>query len=159
ASAVAGVASTGNRAKGRRQRVGRGVGSGKPGRQFREDGLGSDEGLQPPARCLRRTIALVLSFDIAFEAATGPVRPGGIVKAWKAAGAKVGWMTFRPSPGTFLSFRAERDDQTTPDAVPAFSFENQKMGAIEKLPAPEAPFGLVVSARKLTDGELKRLAA
>lgn len=77
--------------------------------------------------------------------------PDTVVKAWKDAGATVGWMTVDAS-GT-LTF-VEKPEA---GAVPAFRFAKWKDGVVSKLPAPEAAFGLDLAKTDLTDTGLKEL--
>jgi hypothetical protein len=78
--------------------------------------------------------------------------PDNIIKAWKEAGATVGWMKVEPSGG--LSF-VEKPEA---GAIPAFRFLKWKDGVVAKLPVPEAPFGLDLSKTELMDAGLKELA-
>jgi hypothetical protein len=78
--------------------------------------------------------------------------PDNIVKAWKEAGATVGWMTMEASGElTFV-------EKPEPGAIPAFRFTKWKDGVVAKLPAPEATFGLDLSKTELSDTGLKELA-
>jgi len=70
--------------------------------------------------------------------------PDDVVKAWKKAGAEVGWMG-----------RHRRYART---AVPAFSVRDWRGGVLAKLPAPATPFGLSFSGT-VTDVGMKELAA
>src|SRR5258708_5895319 len=65
--------------------------------------------------------------------------PDNITKAWKDAGATVGWITVDSSGvPTFV-------EKPEAGAVPAFRFLKWKDGVVAKLPVPEAPFGLDLS--------------
>ena len=78
--------------------------------------------------------------------------PDYIVKAWKDAGATVGWMAVGTNGvPTFV----EKPDA---GAVPAFRFPKWKGGLIAKLPLPEAPFGLDLAGTEVSDEGLKELA-
>jgi len=78
--------------------------------------------------------------------------PDNIIKAWKDAGATVGWMKVESSGG--LSFV----DKPEAGAIPAFRFPKWKNGVVAKLPIPEAPFGLDLSGTEVMDADLKELA-
>lgn len=78
--------------------------------------------------------------------------PEHIVKAWKDAGATVGWMKVEKSGA--LSF-VEKPEA---GAIPAFRFPKWKDGLVAKLPIPEAPFGLDLSKTEVMDAGLKELA-
>ena len=80
--------------------------------------------------------------------------PEDIVKAWKAAGAEVGWL--RPMPSGFHSFVQEKEGK--PGDVPAFHFAVWPQGRLAKLPVPAPAFGLV-SQTTVTGAGLKELAA
>lgn len=79
--------------------------------------------------------------------------PEAVVRAWKDAGAKVGWMTVDASGALAFVEKPEAG------AVPAFRFAKWKDGVVSKLPAPEAPFGLDLAKTEVTDTGLKELAA
>lgn len=78
--------------------------------------------------------------------------PDNITKAWKDAGATVGWMKMEESG--LLTFV----EKPEPGTVPAFQFAKWKDGVVPKLPIPEAPFGLYLSKTEITDTGLKELA-
>lgn len=78
--------------------------------------------------------------------------PESTVKAWKAAGATVGWIKVDEAGGPVFQEKAEAG------AVPAFRFEKWKDGVVAKLPAPETPFGLDLGKTEVTDVGLKELA-
>jgi hypothetical protein len=78
--------------------------------------------------------------------------PDNIVKAWKDAGATVGWMKVEASG--VLTF-VEKPEA---GAIPAFRFPKWKDGVIVKLPVPEVPFGLDLSGTEVMDDGLKELA-
>jgi hypothetical protein len=78
--------------------------------------------------------------------------PENVAKAWKDAGATVGWMKQEESGNlTFL-------EKPEAGAIPAFRFEKWKDGVVAKLPAPGAAFGLDLAKTELTDSGLKELA-
>lgn len=78
--------------------------------------------------------------------------PDTITRAWKDAGATVGWMkTDESGVLTFL-------EKPEPGAIPAFRFPNWEDGVVPKLPTPDAPFGLCQSKTEITDSGLKELA-
>lgn len=79
--------------------------------------------------------------------------PADIVKAWKDAGATVGWMKVEESG--ILSFVEEPEA----GALPAFRFLQWKDGVVAKLPVPKASFGLYLSKTELMDAGLKELAS
>lgn len=78
--------------------------------------------------------------------------PETTIKAWKDAGATVGWMKVETSGS--LSF-VEKPEA---GAIPAFRFVKWKDDVVAKLPAPEAPFGLDLSETEVADAGLKQLA-
>ena len=78
--------------------------------------------------------------------------PDNIVKAWKDAGATVGWM--KVDPNGLLSF----NEKPEAGAIPAFRFLKWKDGIVAKLPVPEAGFGLDLAKTEVTDSGLKELA-
>lgn len=78
--------------------------------------------------------------------------PENVVKAWKDAGATVGWITVSTSGVPTFVEKAEAG------AIPAFRFAKWKDGVVAKLPAPEAPFGLDLARTEVTDSGLKELA-
>src|SRR5690348_292891 len=69
-----------------------------------------------------------------------PLRPE-IVKAWRDAGAKVGWMKMYSNGFVNLSFQ-EKDEG---GAFPAFALFKWKEGVLAKLPDPGAAFGLYLA--------------
>jgi RNA polymerase sigma factor (sigma-70 family) len=105
---------------------------------------------------------------------TTPFRPGGaeqqpakdrppeplpeaIVKAWKDAGAEVGWM--RPgSAGFFRSLGLFDLGEEKPGDLPGFLFSEWRQGVLAKLPDPARPFGLWLGGAQVTDAGLKELA-
>src|SRR5262249_49985399 len=80
--------------------------------------------------------------------------PEGVVKEWKAAGAKVGWV--RLSDAGEVQFVP--DEEGKPGDLPAVRFGELKLRAGAKVPAPEAAFGLDLGLTQLTDAGLKDLA-
>lgn len=78
--------------------------------------------------------------------------PDKIVKAWKDAGATVGWM--KQEPSGILVFVEEPEA----GAIPAFRFEKWKDDVVAKLPVPETAFGLDLAKSEITDTGLKELA-
>lgn len=78
--------------------------------------------------------------------------PENIVKAWKDAGATVGWMMVDESGILVFVEKAE------PKAVPAFQFATWKDGLLAKLPVPEAAFGLYLAKTEVMDDAIKELA-
>ncbi|MCE9561468.1 MAG: hypothetical protein K8U57_05385 [Planctomycetes bacterium] len=78
--------------------------------------------------------------------------PDNIVKAWKDAGATVGWIMVSESGiPTFV-------DKPEAGAIPAFRFAKWKDGVVPKLPVPEASFGLDLAKTEILDAGLKELA-
>lgn len=77
--------------------------------------------------------------------------PAEVVKAWKDAGATVGWMKVE-SNGLLTFF--EKPEQ---GATPAFRFAKWKDGVLPKLPYPDTPFGLDRAKTKGSDTGLKEL--
>jgi len=78
--------------------------------------------------------------------------PENIVKAWKDAGATVGWMTVGASG--IPAF----DEKPEAGAIPAFKFPKWKDGVVPKLPVPATPFGLDLAKTEVLDAGLKELA-
>jgi hypothetical protein len=78
--------------------------------------------------------------------------PDNVIKAWKEAGATVGWMKVEDSG--VLSFI----EKPEAGAIPAFRFAKWKDGVVPKLPVPESLFGLDISGTDLMDAGLKELA-
>ncbi|WP_020470569.1 hypothetical protein [Zavarzinella formosa] len=78
--------------------------------------------------------------------------PDDIIKAWKDAGATVGWMKLETTGGLIFIEKPEAG------AIPAFRFPNWKDGVVAKLPVPDTSFGLDLSKTELTDTGLKELA-
>src|SRR6516164_3739185 len=64
--------------------------------------------------------------------------PDDVVKAWKKAGAVVGWMGHRWNGD--LEFSAVDPKPNHP--IPAFNFNAWKNDIVAKLPPPAAPFGI-----------------
>jgi hypothetical protein len=92
--------------------------------------------------------------------APGPL-PKEIIDAWKAAGAKVGWLRtkrFGFRSRQFVFHEVDAEQPAAPGDVPAFQLMRWKAGQIGKLPAPTAAFGLVLSRAEVTDAALKELA-
>ncbi|OWK37783.1 hypothetical protein [Fimbriiglobus ruber] len=107
-------------------------------------------------RALIATLALVTGqFGFAEQPAKKDLPkplPDNVIKAWKDAGATVGWMKVEASG--VLSF-VEKPEA---GAIPAFRFLKWKDGVVGKLPAPEASFGLDLAKTEVTDAGLKELA-
>jgi len=78
--------------------------------------------------------------------------PDDVVKAWKDAGATLGWM--KGNEYGYLVWH----DKPEAGAVPAFRFGEWKDGVVAKLPAPKAPFGIALVATEATDSGLKEIA-
>src|SRR5262245_10135160 len=83
-----------------------------------------------------------------------PPLPAKLVAAWQQAGAQVGWYGINTID--WWVFQAEKEGLT--EALPAFRFEKWSAGLIGSLPAPETPFGLVLSRTEVTDAGLEELA-
>src|SRR5262249_1527809 len=73
-----------------------------------------------------------------------------VMKAWKEAGAEVGWMGANST-----LFSTERDILRGKRTLPAFRFPRWREGVIAKLPAPGVAFGLDLSSTQITDEGLK----
>ena len=78
--------------------------------------------------------------------------PLDIIKAWRDAGAEVGWIVWSADDFNGLVFARKSEA----GAVPAFRFLSETKGVLAKLPDPGIAFGL--SLDRMTDGELKELA-
>ena len=79
--------------------------------------------------------------------------PPEIVKAWRDAGAVVGWM--KVENDGFVRFVQEKVEA---GAISAFRFFRWKEGALAKLPDPGTAFGLDLQDTQVTDAGLKELA-
>ncbi|QEL18400.1 alpha/beta hydrolase family esterase [Limnoglobus roseus] len=78
--------------------------------------------------------------------------PENVVKAWKEAGATVGWMkTEMTGALTFV-------EKPEAGVIPAFRFEKWKDGVVPELPMPESSFGLDLAKTEVADSGLKELA-
>ena len=103
------------------------------------------------------------------DAALPKPLPENIVTAWKAAGAKVGWMRVDPTwvavfvqeqegkPGYLPAFSFSGVQAATPDGHVFFKYP-LKDGQLAKLPAPATAFGLGLHFTQMTDAGLKELA-
>src|SRR5262249_47504110 len=136
-------------------------------------------------------LVLVVGFGFPGVAAQPPVKndppqplPTEVVRAWKDAGAEVGWMGVHRTRGPLihayatptdsviidefhsgfpghLQFSSERDAR--PGDLPAFRFMTWKEGRLGKLPLPMLPFGLdlgdigLLKRERMTDAGLKEL--
>jgi hypothetical protein len=86
--------------------------------------------------------------------------PPEFVKAWRDAGAKVGWMKDAPpapnagNAGFWEPYREKGE----PGAVPAFRYHPPRGCVLARLPDPEVPFGLDTHCCSMNDAELKELA-
>jgi hypothetical protein len=82
-----------------------------------------------------------------------------IVKAWRDAGAAVGWIKdVPPKAGTYRFWEPWRD-QAEAGAIPAFRFpERGARGVLEKLPDPGSAFGLDFHCGFYAGVPLKELA-
>ncbi len=78
--------------------------------------------------------------------------PEPVVKAWKDAGATVGWIKVDTTGVPTFVEKAEAG------AIPAFRFARWADGVVAKLPAPASPFGLDLARTEVTDTGLKELA-
>jgi hypothetical protein len=78
--------------------------------------------------------------------------PDDIVKAWKDAGADVGWSMLT----TYGALRFVEKPEV--GAIPAFRLGPWRAGMVAKLPVPEAPFGLDLYNTEVTDDGLKELS-
>jgi hypothetical protein len=85
--------------------------------------------------------------------------PAAVVKAWKDAGARVGWMNLEPL-GYSQFWEPDKDDEAKAGAVAAFHLRPTEEGRLN-LPGgdPGQSFGLEIRCcRQLTDAHLKALA-
>jgi uncharacterized protein (TIGR03067 family) len=85
--------------------------------------------------------------------------PADIVKAWRDAGAKIGWMKDVPPKaaggyGYWQPFREKGEA----GAAPAFKLHAQGKGVLAKLPDPGVVFGLDLHCWSGQDADLKELA-
>ena len=88
--------------------------------------------------------------------AADPALPEEVVRAWKEAGAEVGWL--ETNQLGYLSFRSQQPQGELADRVPAFRFIVRWEDNVPKLPDPGTPFGLDLSLTGVTDAVLKELA-
>jgi hypothetical protein len=79
--------------------------------------------------------------------------PENIVKAWRQAGAEVGWMR-----ETFTHIEFVGENEGKPGDLPAFRFADWQEGRLAKLPVPAVAFGLDLYFTHVTDAGLKELA-
>jgi len=79
--------------------------------------------------------------------------PADVAKAWKDAGATVGWMRVNENGSI------EWDEKPKNGDVPALMFAEWKEGVIAKLPTPGVPFGINLPLAKITDAGVKELVA
>jgi internalin A len=117
--------------------------------------------MQPWFATWHRTLAAVLAVAVLAGGGghAGSSQPGGkdsslpetMVAAWKKADAHPVWVRV----GEFGWLEFIRGQESKPGDLPAFSIV-WKIGVLSKLPAPQAPFGLVLGL--VTDAGLKELA-
>lgn len=100
---------------------------------------------------------LVLLTGIARPDEKGPPKPtrDQAIKAWKDAGAELGYFRFEPN-GSGWWFVQEIQVQASD--LPIFTFNEFKAETVAKLPVPPMPFGLYLSGRKMTDEGVKQLS-
>jgi hypothetical protein len=90
--------------------------------------------------------------------------PADLVKAWKAAGAEVGWLRMQEWSSSYPFFQthgyvwfvSEKDSQA--GDLPAFRFRVWQAGRLADLPVPRTNFGLFLGSSKVTDVGLKEVA-
>src|SRR5713101_4745629 len=75
--------------------------------------------------------------------------PPEIVKAWRDAGAKVGWMKDVPAERGYGYWEPFRE-KVKPGAIPAFRFHPKNEEVLAKLPDPGVPFGLDLHCTQVT---------
>lgn len=100
--------------------------------------------------------ALVLTAGIAIRAGADEPKalPRDVTDAWEKAGAMTGWVG-RDENGA-LGFRAGGPGKK--GEVPGFRLVRWEAGALAKLPAPAAAFGLDLSSSTASDADMKALA-
>lgn len=87
---------------------------------------------------------------------TGESTPtGGVLEAWKKAGAETGWMTATIEFGNQMFYGA---GQRQKGDLIAFRFTGSPSAILKGLPQPDVPFGLSLRGAKVTDADLKALA-
>jgi hypothetical protein len=85
--------------------------------------------------------------------------PQEIVKAWRDAGANVGWMKdVPPQPTGGNDYWEPFREKVEPGAMLAFRFHPEKEGVLTKLPDPGVAFGLDLHCWPGKDAEVKELA-
>lgn len=100
--------------------------------------------------------ALVLTLGIVARASADEPKPlpRDVTEAWERSGAMTGWVG-RDENGA-LGFRA--GGQGKKGEVPGFRLVRWEAGALAKLPAPAAAFGLDLSSSAAGDADMKDLA-
>src|SRR5262249_28458390 len=86
-----------------------------------------------------------------------PGMPRDVVKAWEDAGGVA--IMVDTDWGFFSPFNYWTAYKSEPPAIPGFHFKQCHNAVLEKLPAPEQPFGLYLEGKNVTDASLKELAA
>lgn len=85
--------------------------------------------------------------------------PPETVKAWRDAGAEVGWMKGVPPQSGKYRFWQPWHDKAEAGAIPAFRFPERKAGGVlARLPDPDTPFGLDFHRGFFAGVKLKELA-
>jgi hypothetical protein len=108
----------------------------------------------------------VLAVAAIFAGATGEQKrdkpkplPATVVKEWKDAGARVGWMKMDVTDYSPYQSHDEGDERE-PGELPAFRFRADLQKPLARMPAdPGEPFGLEIDCGQLTDEHLKPLVA
>ena len=87
-----------------------------------------------------------------------PLQPE-VVKAWRDAGADVGWMKdVPPKLSSGYAYWAPFREKGEAGAVPALRYHPDKKGVLAMLPDPGVPFGLDTHCCAMNDAQLKELA-
>ncbi len=84
--------------------------------------------------------------------------PDNVLKAWKTAGAEIGWMKLEPSQYDLSTFEKTRNLKEAPKELwlPAFQFLKWPGDNLSKLPVPETLFGLSIDNADEDDFELRK---
>jgi hypothetical protein len=113
----------------------------------------------------RAFVAVLASCGLVLFVRAGPAKedapkplPPEIVKTWRDAGAKVGWMKDVPPRREGYEFWEPWCEKDNAGAVPAFRFHPDNGDVLDKLPDPGVAFGLDFHCTAVSDSWAKKLA-